>query len=95
VIQNYQAKERVIFQLYFVKCNEFNELQYAINKYTFHLYIITIFIANLSYNANYPNDIVLTLQCSTLALFIMGNGTLNYKYSRKAIRPESALQVAS
>jgi hypothetical protein len=25
----------------------------------------------------------------------MGNGTLNYKYSRKAIRPESALQVAS
>ena len=47
-----------------------NELQYAINITC--MYIITIFIANLSCNANHPNYIVLTLQwqCSILALFI-------------------------
>jgi hypothetical protein len=51
-----------------------------------------MFITNLPCNANHPNDIVLTLQwqCSILALFIMGNAFINCKYSRKAIRPESA-----
>jgi hypothetical protein len=73
----------------------FNELQYAINKWTCHLYIITIFIANLSCNANHPNDIVLTLQwrCSILALFIMGNVFINYKYSWRAIRPIACKNV--
>jgi hypothetical protein len=64
----------------------FNELQYAINITC--IFNITIFIANLSCNANHPNDIVLTLNNTQ---FIMGNAFINYKYSRKAIRPESAL----
>ena len=59
----------------------FNELQYTINKWTCHLYIITVFITNLSCNTNHPNYIVLTIQwqCSILALFIMGNAFINYK----------------
>ena len=48
-----------------------SELQYATANNDLH--IIMIFIANLSYNANYQNNIVLAFECFILAAYIMGD----------------------